>query len=84
MSNDIVIYTKDNCAYCVQAKAQFNVRKEQYTEIQIGVDMTREDFTNVFPNVKTVPFIIINGEQVGGYDKLIEWYNRPGQSFLAG
>tara|TARA_R110000822_G_scaffold88734_2_gene205456 strand:- start:6771 stop:7022 length:252 start_codon:yes stop_codon:yes gene_type:complete len=81
--NKIMIYTKDNCPYCTQAKAQLSIKNEDYTEMKIGADLTREEFGNIFPGVKTVPFIIINGEHVGGYDKLIEWYNRPGQSFLA-
>lgn len=82
MSN-VIIYTKDNCPYCVQAKNLFNLKNESYQEMKIGVDLTREEFINIFPDVKTVPFIIIDGEKIGGYDKLTEWYNRPEQSFLA-
>jgi glutaredoxin len=51
--------------------------------MKIGEDLSREDFMKIFPNVRTVPFIIINGEEVGGYDKLIEWYARPEREFLA-
>lgn len=83
MSSNIVIYTKDNCPYCVQAKNLFTNKGQQYTEMKIGVDLTREDFMGLFPEVKTVPFIIIDGEKVGGYDRLIEYYDRPERSFLA-
>ena len=83
MSNNIIIYTKDNCPYCVQAKNLFTNKGQQYTEMKIGVDLTREDFMGLFPDVRTVPFIIINGEKVGGYDKLIEYYDRPERTFLA-
>lgn len=83
MSNSIVIYTKDNCPYCVQAKNLFTNKGQQYTEMKIGVDLTREDFMGLFPDVRTVPFIIINGEKVGGYDKLVEYYDRPERTFLA-
>lgn len=82
MSN-VVIYTKDNCPYCVQAKNLFTNKGQQYTEMKIGADLSREDFISLFPEVKTVPFIIIDGEKVGGYDKLIEWYDRPERTFLA-
>jgi glutaredoxin len=51
--------------------------------MKIGHELTREEFVEIFPTVKSVPFIIIDGEHVGGYDKLTEWYNRPGQQFLA-
>ena len=81
--NKIVIYTKDNCPYCVQAKNLFSLKGEEYHEMKIGLDLTREEFISIFPEVKTVPFIIIDGKKVGGYDKLVEYYNRPGQEFLA-
>jgi glutaredoxin 3 len=83
MSNAIVIYTKDNCPYCDQAKTLFRMRDQRFQEMKIGVDVTREEFIDTFPEVRTVPFIIIDGEQVGGYDRLIEYYNRPERNFLA-
>jgi glutaredoxin len=51
--------------------------------MKIGAELTREEFMEIFPNVRTVPFIIIDGEEVGGYDRLVEYYNRPEQHFLA-
>lgn len=83
MSKSVIIYTKDNCPYCVQAKMRFQAEGQEYTEMKIGVDLTREEFISIFPEVKSVPFIIIDGEKVGGYDKLIEWYARPDRHFLA-
>jgi glutaredoxin 3 len=83
MSKNVVIYTKDNCPYCVQAKNLFTNKGQQYTEMKIGLDLTREEFMSLFPEVRTVPYIIIDGEKVGGYDKLIEWYDRPERTFLA-
>jgi len=83
MSRNILIYTKDNCPFCVQAKNLFTNKGEQYIEKKIGKDLTREEFMESFPDVRTVPFIIIDTEKVGGYDKLVEWYDRPERSFLA-
>ena len=48
----------------------------EYTEIKIGQDIMREEFIFTFPGVKTVPFIIINGEHIGGYDRLTEWFSK--------
>lgn len=79
----VIIYTKDNCPYCVQAKNLFTNKSQQYAEMKIGVDLTREEFMGLFPDVKTVPFIIIDGEKVGGYDRLVEYYSRPERTFLA-
>ncbi len=75
----ILIYTKDNCPYCDRAKTFISAKGQTYTETNIGRDITREEFMSTFPGVMSVPFIIIDGEQVGGYDKLTEWYNGNGQ-----
>ena len=79
-----IIYTKDNCPYCVSAKQLLEEKGKQYIETVVGRDIRRDDFISLFPNVKTVPHIIINGEQIGGFDKLTEWLITPrGRSFLA-
>lgn len=83
MNKSVIIYTKENCPFCVKAKEQFSQKNQTYTEMKIGEDLTRESFMGLFPKVRTVPFIIIDGEEVGGYDKLVEYYARPERSFLA-
>lgn len=83
MRHKNIIYTKDNCPFCVQAKNLFSLKGETYQEMKIGVDLTREEFMEIFPDVKTVPFIIIDEERVGGYDRLVEYYSRPERTFLA-
>lgn len=84
MHSSVIIYTKDNCTHCVQAKNILTVHDKQYKEINIGRDIRREDFVSLFPSVRTVPHIIINGEEIGGTDKFTEWLNTAaGRSFLA-
>ena len=84
MPNNVIIYTKDRCPYCDQAKMLLRLKNKQYEEMKIGEDLTREQFITIFPNVKTVPHIIINGDEIGGFDKLTEWLDTTaGRSFLA-
>lgn len=64
------VYSKDNCPYCVKAKNLLNARGIEFTEIKIGVDITRDEFLETFPDARTVPQIILGGEHVGGYDML--------------
>ena len=33
-----------------------------------------EDFFEKFPNAKTFPQIILNGEKIGGYHELEKWF----------
>lgn len=68
-----LIYTKSNCTYCVKAKTLFSIKGIEYTETVIGEDIQREDFVALFPDVKTVPLIYIDGERIGGYDDLTKY-----------
>lgn len=84
MLNNVIIYSKRNCPYCDRAKILLRLKNKQYQEMKIGEDLTRDDFVSIFPNVKTVPHIIINGDEIGGFDKLTEWFDTDaGRDFLA-
>jgi len=73
-----VIYTKGSkaatCPYCVKAKALLTAKGAVFTEVTVGEDIMKEDFVSLFPNVQTVPFILIDGKQIGGYVALVEYY----------
>lgn len=70
----IVIYSKDNCPWCERAKDLMNVKGEKYNEIKIGRDITRDEFLEQFPNVRTVPYIVYNGTVLPSYEALKEQY----------
>ena len=53
----ITIYTKDNCPSCVTAKSQMKAAGQEFKEVLIGRDITREEFMTKFPNIRTVPYI---------------------------
>jgi len=72
----VVIYSKDNCPWCDRAKDLMNTKNEEYTEIKIGRDITREEFMEQFPYVRTVPYIIHDGVEISSYEALKEHYNR--------
>lgn len=80
---NVLIYTKKDCASCVKAKSLLNVKGIQYRESVIDADIVREDFMAAFPEVRTAPFIVIDGVKIGGYEQLREYLdNKP--EFLAG
>lgn len=68
----IDIYSKVDCPYCKAAKDLLDVNNIEYNEYVIGRDLTREEFLEKFPNVKTVPQILVDNNIIGGYDKLLE------------
>jgi len=63
------VYSKDNCPYCVKAKNLLNARGIEFTEVKVGVDITRDEFLETFTNGR-VPQVILEGEHVGGYESL--------------
>ena len=65
------IYSKNNCVFCDKAKMRLS--KYNPTIFMLDKDFTREQFFQKFPNAKTFPQIIINGQSIGGYHELEKW-----------
>ena len=65
-----VIYTKDDCKWCIKAKELFHKLDIPFVEYRINRNITREEVLKKFPNWKTVPIIIIDDEFIGGYTEL--------------
>ena len=53
----VVVYTKDNCPACVSLKMRLQKEGESFTEVNIGKDISREEFMDKFPMVRKVPHI---------------------------
>ena len=70
-----IMYSKDNCPWCDRAKELITSKGDEYEEFKIGRELTREEFVEQFPNVRTVPYIILDGQAIGGYDVLLSRYN---------
>tara|TARA_B100000902_G_scaffold257919_2_gene244152 strand:- start:1729 stop:1986 length:258 start_codon:yes stop_codon:yes gene_type:complete len=70
---EVVVYSKDNCPYCVMAKQLLKKSNIAFTEKTIGVDVTREQLLEVAPNARTAPQIIINKQVIGGYNELVSY-----------
>jgi len=65
-----IVWTKDACPYCVQAKALLEQQRIEYQEKKIGVDYTREQLLEAVPTARTVPQIFLDGNHVGGFTEL--------------
>jgi glutaredoxin len=78
MKMDCVIYTKENCTWCVAAKEFLTNQRTSYEEIKIGEDITRDELLEKYPEAKTVPIIVIDNEWIGGYMELVEYFTSNG------
>lgn len=57
------VYTKDNCPACVTLKASLVKSGEAFKEVKIGRDITREEFMEKFPTIRTVPYMVDNSDK---------------------
>lgn len=72
MSTKIEIYTKEWCPYCRRAKAMLRSLDLEYTDYDITNDEELYEEMVERSAKKTIPQIFIDGENIGGYDALIE------------
>tara|TARA_B100001094_G_C18119373_1_gene765950 strand:+ start:1120 stop:1356 length:237 start_codon:yes stop_codon:yes gene_type:complete len=68
----IIIYSKNLCGYCTMAKTWLNNKGIQYEEISIEEPDAREKFMREHPQLRQMPQIFIDGENIGGYQQLIK------------
>jgi len=66
-----VVWSKDQCPYCVQAKQLLESKGIEYEERNImHGTWTREQLLEAVPNARTVPQIFLDGELIGGFTEL--------------
>jgi glutaredoxin len=65
-----IVWSKDHCPYCVQAKTLLEQKGIEYEEKKIGEGYTKEDLLEAVPTARTVPQIFLDGELVGGFTEL--------------
>jgi glutaredoxin 3 len=70
----IEIYSKPSCTYCINTKMFLQSKELEYTEYTIGKDLTRNEFLEKFPDVRSVPQILIDGVLIGGYEQVKQYF----------
>ena len=72
--SQIILYSKNNCGYCVKAKSLLNNLGLTYTEKKIENFLTKEAlYEELGKQVRSMPQIKINGNLIGGYNQLREY-----------
>ena len=65
-----VVWSKDACPFCVQAKALLEARGIEYEERNVSKDWTREQLLEAVPDARTLPQIFLDGQHIGGFTDL--------------
>lgn len=66
-----IVWSKENCSFCVRAKSLLETKGIQYEERKLGSPWTKEQLLEAVPTAKTVPQIFLDGEYIGGYTELV-------------
>ena len=65
-----IVWSKENCPYCVQAKALLKQKGIKFEERNVSKDWTREQLLSAVPNARTLPQIFLDDKLIGGFTEL--------------
>ena len=65
-----VVWSKDACPFCVQAKALLEARGIEFEERNVSQDWTREQLLEAVPDARTLPQIFLDDQHIGGFTDL--------------
>lgn len=68
---EVVVYSKNMCGYCVQAKNWLKNKGIEYKEINIEEQPEAREFV-INEGHRTMPQIYIDGKSMGGYTELVK------------
>ena len=77
---EIIIYSKNNCVFCNNAKHLTKSLGLTYTEKKMEeFDSPQAMLEDIGKQVRTMPQIKIDGKLVGGYNQLVEYFADQGK-----
>ena len=62
-----IVWSKDACPFCVQAKALLELRGIEFEERNVSQDWTREQLLEAVPDARTLPQIFLDDQHIGGF-----------------
>lgn len=65
-----IVWSKNQCPYCDQAKALLKMKGIEFEERNINNGWTKEQLLEAVPTARTVPQIFLGEELVGGFTEL--------------
>jgi glutaredoxin len=72
---NVIMYSKDDCAFCDKAKNLLKMKAIEFIEYKLGKDFDRDTLLEQFPEARTFPVITLNKEYIGGFNELEKLLN---------
>ncbi len=70
---NIILYSRTGCSNCVLVKKLLTEKSFSFTEFLIDVDIDRDTLITKYPNTKSLPLIVIDGEPLLDYKSLVDY-----------
>ena len=71
-----IIWSNVGCHFCEMAKNLLKQKGIEYEERNLAKEWKIQQLLEVVPNARTVPQIFVDDEYVGGYQDLVEYFQR--------
>ncbi len=65
-----IVWSKDQCPYCDQAKNLLKMKGIEYEERNVSKNWTREQLLEAVPTARTLPQIFLDDQHIGGFTDL--------------
>jgi glutaredoxin len=65
-----IVWSKENCPYCQQAKALLESKGIEFEERNVSTDWTKEQLLESVPTARTLPQIFLDDNYIGGFTEL--------------
>ncbi len=65
-----IIWSRNTCVYCDQAKKLLTASGIEYEERNISTEWTLDQLLEAVPDAKTVPQIFLDDKLIGGFTQL--------------
>jgi len=75
---EINAYTLMGCSHCRTLRELFKRANTEYTEIVVKRDITLDNFSELYPNINMFPFVVIDGEEIGGLIEVVKLFVAKG------
>lgn len=76
MSVKVIVWSKDRCMYCSEAKALLKQKGIDFEERNTDQGFTREQFFEANPTAKTFPQVWFGDKLIGGYTDLVAYFDK--------
>ena len=68
---DVLVYTTENCPFCIRAKALLDARGVTYREVNLERDPDGRAELVKQTGMMTFPQVIVDGELIGGFQETL-------------